>query len=723
MDWNVTSQSRGRLAAFMAASILAVLTLRPSALAETLPQEAALPVVLEANDVGYDQKQSIVIARGNVEIMQGDYLLRADRVIYYQNKNLVTAEGNISMMQPSGDVAFAEKVELKDDLKTGVIKNFSARMADNSVFAAREAKRLNPYQIRLKKAAYTPCNLCKGENPFWQIKSSKIFVNDADEKVTHQNARLEMKGVPVFFSPYLSHPTPDAGAKSGFLVPEYQAGANLGTVVKAPYYWRMAPNREAIITPWYTNDEGPLLQVNYDQLNDGGRFTTEISGTNPRRLGPDGIPTTGNQFRGHIYAKADQEFAPYWRGGFNLARATDDTYLRRYGFGDQNALFSNVFVEGAKRRNYGLVNGLAIQGLRQGDNSKTTPLVLPTIEGYYETDPYASGLKLHSFLNTQSITRDTGVDQQRLSLTLGGDLPYISESGHVLKLTGNLRGDVYQVNNEPINDNTELFDGTVTRAIPQGALEWRYPLIRQISDASLVVEPLMLGVAQPYSGNNDKISNEDNNLLELTDTNLFSLNRMTGLDTIDTGPRLAYGLRSQYLETDNKSIELLLGQNYSFDAATPFPNSTTPGEHLSDYIGRVALDYRQVGVSYLFGLDPSSMQLHRSEVGMDFSYQWLSLSATYLSIDQNQYLAKSQETYGSANIRLYGGWSIFGGARQDVLTSQLLAANGGALYQNECFDIRFEMLRNNTRDRDIEPATTYALRVGFKNLGAFGATQ
>ncbi len=723
MDCNVTSQGRGRLAAFVAASILAVLIHAPRAAAETPPQNTALPVVLEAADVGYDQKESIVIARGNVEIMQGDYLLRADRVVYYQNMNLVTAEGNVSMLQPSGDVAFAEKVELKDDLKTGVIKNFSIRMADNSVFAAREAKRLNPYQIRLTKAAYTPCNLCEGEAPFWQIQSKKIFVDNATEKVTHQNARLEMSGVPVFFSPYLSHPTPDAGAKSGFLVPEYQTGANLGTVVKVPYYWRMAPDKEAIITPWYTSEETPLLQANYDQLNDGGRFTAEISGTNPPRLGPDGVPTTGNQFRGHIYTKADQEFSPHWRGGFDIARASDDTYLRRYGFGDQNALFSSVFVEGAKRHNYGLVNGLAIQGLRQGDDSKTTPLVLPTIEGYYETDPYASGLKLHSFLNTQSITRDTGVDQQRLSLTLGGDLPYVSESGHVLKLTGNLRNDIYQVNNEPINNNTELFDGTVTRVIPQGALEWRYPLIRQISDASLVVEPLVLGVAQPYSGNDDKISNEDNNLLELTDTNLFSLNRMTGLDTIDTGPRLAYGLRSQYLDTDDKSIELLLGQNYSFDTDTPFPNSTTAGERFSDYIGRAAFDYRQLGLYYLFGLDPSSLQLHRSEAGMDFSYQWLSLSAAYLSIDQNQYLAKSQEAYGSTNIRLYGGWSVYGGARQNVLTSQLLATNGGALYQNECFDIRFEILRNNTRDRDIEPATTYAFRVAFKNLGAFGAKQ
>ncbi len=723
MHWNGTSQSRGKLAALVVALLLAVLILAPSALAQAPPPDTAAPVVLEADDVGYDQKQGIVIARGNVEVMQGDYLLRADRLIYYQNQNLVRAEGKVSILQPSGDVGFADAVELKDDLKTGVIKNFSARLADNSVFVAREAKRLNPYQIRLKQAAYTPCDLCRGEDPFWQIKSGRVFIDEIDEKVTTKDSWMEMVGLPIFYTPYLSFPTPNSGAKSGFMVPEYSAGDNLGTVIKVPYYWRIAPDKQAVVTPWYLSQESPLLQVDYEQLTDRGNFTAQVSGTNPPKLDTQGNSTSGNEFRGHIYAKGSEDFAEHWRYGLDVNRASDDTYLRRYSFGDQSVLFSKIFVEGAQRRNYGFANGLAIQGLQPGDNPDTTPLILPTLEGYYETDPYASGLRLHAFANAVSLTRDIGVDQQRMSVTLGGNIPYVSDDGQVFKLTANLRNDLYNVNNQPINNNTELFNGTVTRTLPQGALEWRYPLIRQVENASLVVEPVVLAVAQDTGGNPQEISNQDNQIIQLSDTNIFSLNRMPGLDTYDSGSRLAYGLRSQYLLNDGKSIEMLLGQNYSVDADTPFPNSTTPGEHFSNYIGRAALDYQAFRLAYLFGLNNSTLAFDRNELTGDMVWRWFSASAAYLSVEQNQYLRASEEAYGSANIVVYKGWSVYGGMRQDLLANELIAANGGLVYRNECFDIMFGILRSNTRDRDIQPSTTYSLQVGFKNLGEFVANQ
>jgi len=704
---------------FGLAAIAVATTLSP-VLAVAQEIDAKQPVLMEALEMGYDQKNAIVLARGSVEVVQGDYLLLADKIIYYQNQNIVRAEGNVSVLQPTGDVFFANTVELTDDLKKGVIHNFRARMSDNSVFAANTAVRENEYTTQLSKAAYTPCNLCEGVEPFWQLKADSVKIDQIDERVTYNDARMEMFGIPVFYTPWLRHPTPDADAKSGFMVPEYSTGANFGTTVKTPYYWRIAPDKQATITPWYTTEEGPVLEGAYEQLTDSGKFTVEASGTYPESRDGAGRLAGGSEFRGHIYAKGSETFADHWRYGFDIERASDDTYLRRYGFGVQNALFSRAYVEGAQRRNYALAQGLAIQGLRATDNSDTTPLVLPTLEGYYETDPWESGLKLHAFANAQSLTRRTGADQHRMSMTVGGDMPYVTEGGQVLKFTGNVRTDLYSVKDVPINNNTATFDGSKSRVIPQAAVEWRYPLIRQVDDASLVVEPIMLAVMQPSGGNPQEISNEDNSLIELTDTNLFSLNRMPGLDTYDSGPRLAYGLRSQYLFADGKSVELLLGQNYNVDDDTPFPNSTTAGEHLSDYIGRVAFDVDPFRFSYRFALDEGSFAPNRSELGVDFYNSWLSVSGAYLSIDQNRFIRDSEEVYGTASAKVYGGWSVYGGARRDVILDQMIASNAGLVYRNECFNITFESLRTFTRDRDIEPSTTFTVRVGFKNLGEFG---
>ncbi len=70
----------------------------PNAHAQALTPETKQPVLMEALEMGYDQKNAIVIARGNVEVVQGDYLLLADKIIYYQNRNIVRAEGNVSVL-------------------------------------------------------------------------------------------------------------------------------------------------------------------------------------------------------------------------------------------------------------------------------------------------------------------------------------------------------------------------------------------------------------------------------------------------------------------------------------------------------------------------------------------------------------------------------------------------------------------------------------------------
>lgn len=679
------------------------------------------PVTLEADEVGYDQANAIVVARGNVEVIQGSSILNAEQLTYFQNTNLVKAAGNVSMLQPNGDVYFADYVELKDDMKQGVIHNFRARLADNSVFAANEARKVNPNVTRMKQAAYTPCKICKDMEPFWQLKASEVEIDQAEEKVRYEDAHMEMFGVPIIYTPYLSHPTPDAEAKSGFMTPTYSSGANLGSTVKVPYYWRIDHDKDVLLTPWYSTDVGTLLEGDYRQLTDDGSYRMQFSGTFPEELDSVGNEIGGNEFRGHIFAQGVKNLSNYSRIGFDINRASDDTYLRRYRFGDERVLFSRIYGETAENRNYALVQGLAIQGLRLTDSSDTTPLVVPTVEGYYETKPYDSGLTLHAFGNAQSLTRDVGVDQHRISATVGGSLPVVTDGGHIFTTTVNMRQDLYNVDNVPIPGDPN-FQGTEGRFIPQAALEWRYPLIQGFASGdSMTIEPIVLAVAQPDGNNPDEIffANEDNRLIELTDTNLFALNRMPGLDTVDSGSRMAYGFRSQYLFAEGQSIDAMLGQNFNADDDTPFPNSTRAGKNISDVIGRLAFTYDPVTMSYRFAYDRSTFEPNRTELGLSFSKPWLALNGIYSNIKNNRYLTDSEEVTLNGSMPIWGGWSVYAGGRRDLDVNQMVAASSGLIYRNECFTLAIQGLRTYTRDRDIEPASEVTVRFGFKNLGEF----
>ena len=686
---------------------------------EIARQDTSAPVTVSADEMGADHDHGVVVARGHVEVLQGESILTADQLTYYQKLDMVVAEGNVSMLQPSGDVYFAQKAELKNKMKQGVIHEFQVRFADSSVLVASNAVKVNSEVTKLNKAAYTPCHICADAAPFWQMNASDATVDNVEERVTYHGATMEMSGVPVFYTPYLSHPTPNASAKSGFLAPSYSTNRYFGSEIKTPFYWRIDDDKDVVLTPWFTTSEGPLLQWDYRQLTDHGSYHIQGSATDPHRQDSLGNEVSGHEFRGHIFAQGDEEIADDTHIGFDIRRTSDDTYLRRYDFGDQEALYSRAYLERAQGRTFGLLEGLSIQDLTTGSSGKTTPLVLPILQGYYETPAYESGLKLHVAGDAQLLTREVGADQRRVSISPGATLPFVTDSGQVFTATVNLRQDVYSSNHVPLSGGGTV-GGTTSRTLPQAALEWDYPLINTFERGAWVVEPVVLGLLQTNGGNPAAISNEDSSLLELTDTNLFSIDRMPGLDLYDSGSRIAYGIRSHYYDSSGVGFEGLLGQNYTFNDDSPFPNSTSPGEQFSDYIGRIGVNYQPYSLNYRYAIDNQTGTFNRNEIDYGYARPWLNFMAGYASIKNNTYLPDSREVILSAALPLDDNWSIYANGRRDLELDHMVTADGGIIYKNECFNLMFDTLRIYTRDRDIEPSTEFTFRVAFKNLGEFG---
>ncbi|OYW14129.1 MAG: hypothetical protein B7X02_00735 [Rhodospirillales bacterium 12-54-5] len=692
----------------------------PNAKANVKPAPDA-PVTIEADSMGYDKDAQIVVAVGNVVVVQGDYVLRADKLTYFQRMDRVEAQGNVSVLQPSGDVYFADKAQLNEGIKTGVIQAFQARLSDNSVLAANDARKESAAVTVLNKAVYSPCKICEGVAPFWQLKSGDMRIDEAKEKITYHDTQLEMFGVPAFYSPYLSGPTPNAEAQSGILTPTYSSGGNLGTNVKIPYYWRIADNKDVTLTPWFFSNDNPLLEADYRQLTDHGHYSIQLSGTDAQKFDSTGAAVAGTQFRGAVSAQGEESVADYSRVGFDINRSSDQTYLQRYGIGggENGVLFSRVYAESAVQRNYASIEGLGIQGLRTTDNRKTTPQVAPTLDGYYETTPLENGMRFHVAGNAQSLMRETGANQRRLSVTTGASYPYVTDNGQVINASTSLRQDLYDVDHVTLAGGSN-FNGTEERTIPQGALQWRYPFVRALGSGAMTIEPIILGVAQPNSGNPPQIENEDSRALELSDTNLFDIDRVPGYDVVDSGGRLAYGLRSEYMLSGGEAIDALLGQNYSFDNNTPFPNSTKAGTNASDIIGRFGFTVRPIIIAYRFAVGENDGSLNRSSLSGEFTKPWLDWVLAYNSVKNNSYIPNSEEIYSKATVPLTDVWKVYASGTRDLELDRMTYLGGGIIFHNECFDFTLDGLRDYTQDRDVGPSTSVTFRVGFKNLGVFG---
>ena len=223
------------------------------------PIQSDAPVLFKADQLRNEQKIGLVVATGNVEFTQNGRTLLADSVTYNRRTDTVTANGNISLLEPTGEVVFADYIELTGNMRDGVIENMRVRMSDNSRIAAAGGRRIGGMRTEFRKAVYSPCELCEKDPtraPIWQVKASRVSHDQETKDVTYRNAFLEFYGIPVMYTPYLSHPDPTVERRTGFLVPTYGSDSELGTLVSTPYYFDIAPNMDATVTPIVTTNEG-----------------------------------------------------------------------------------------------------------------------------------------------------------------------------------------------------------------------------------------------------------------------------------------------------------------------------------------------------------------------------------------------------------------------------------------------------------------------------------
>lgn len=703
----------------VASTILCCAVSLDAAAFDVAPPSKEEPVLLKADKLGYDSMSEIVVASGNVEVVQGDYVLQAQRITYYKNQNKVKASGNVVLMEPSGNVAFAENMELSNNLKDGLISHFKVTMADKSRFAAVEARRTNAKKISLKQGVYSPCPVCLEKDgsegaPLWQIKAKKIKVDELDQYVTYKNAWMEMWGVPVAYTPYFRHPTPGADPKFGLLMPTYEQG-QLGTTLKTPVFIPIARDKDMTLTPFLTSQEGPVLEGEYRQRTDDGMFQFNGSITNPHDRDATGKPLDKRNIRGHLFAKGNQGISDHWSWGFDANRSSDDTYLRRYGYGNHDLLTSNVYADRIEGRNMVRIEGVAFQGLEVNDNPDAEPYALPSITAYLESEPLSLGSRAYVDMDTLTLSRKLGSEYRRVSSTVGMKLPHTTPTGHVVQADMSVRGDAYNVSDVTREDGSN-YNGQATRAIPQASLAWSYPLVKQVNNASLIVEPVAMAVARSTGNNTDKIPNMDSLNAEFSDINVFSSDRFAGLDRAENGSHLVYGMNTRLQLQGDTHVSMMAGQDHRLSGENSFPLSHSGDEDLSDIVGRIAMHTTMFDLAYRYRLDQQDMSFIRSEVNAGINADPLALQTDYIRVADDPTGTEREEVAASGNLTLTQQWALQAFGQRDIVRDRMVAAGGGLVYTHDCITVLTEFRREFIRDRDVEPNSSVSVKLSLKNL-------
>ncbi len=676
--------------------------------------EADIPIEFSADKLSYDSELGIVTASGNVEAVQENRVLRADTITYNQQTDLLTATGNITLLEPSGDVVFAEYMELSGNMKDGIIEDLRLVFSDSSRLAAAGARRSGGVKLDLRKAVYSPCNLCPDEPdrpPLWQVKAAKV-VHDKDRQIVeYSDAWLEIAGIPVAYTPYFSHADPTVKRQSGFLVPDMGNSSELGFFVSAPYFFNLAPNQDATLTPMLTAKEGPVLAVEYRHLFFNGKL--EAAGS----LTQD----SDDDMRGHIFSKGRFDIDDTWRWGFDVNRAKDNTYLRRYRFGSDldDTLTSRLFAEGFRKRNYFSVNAYAYQGLQESDDSGTSPYVFPMLDYSHVGEADRFGGRTNLDVSLLALTRTEGSDTRRLSVKGGWQLPFLGPLGDTYTLSASLQGDVYHVNSLVGGEND--FNGLSGRIRPEVALDWRFPIIKEDDPIYQIIEPIAGIIVSPYGGNSDNIPNEDSLDFEFDDTNLFSSNRFTGFDRVESGPRVNYGLKWGVFGRKGGSTTILVGQSLRLKDDSTFTKNSGLEDHFSDIVGKVHIaPSNLLDLLYRTRIDKDNLEFRRNEVRLKAGVPAFNISSNYVFFDR---LEKSEfpgreEISMQLNSRFNRFWrGHLGGVRDLTDDGEMRSFTLNLTYENECLVVSTTATRQFFRDRDLDSTDAIVLRVSLKTLG------
>jgi LPS-assembly protein len=683
-------------------------------------------VLMNADDLTYDENSGVVTARGSVELAQGERILVADLISYDRNTDTVTASGNVSLVEPSGEVIFSNYAVLENELKTGFIENLRVLLTDGSRLAANRAQRSAGQRKTLDKGVFSPCALCREDPsraPVWQIKAAQIIHHEARRDIEYRDAVLELFGVPVVYTPYMVHPDPTVDRRSGLLTPSLGHSDELGFIYGQPYFYAINEASDVEVEPILFAREGLIVRSRYRHAFNNGRLDLKTT---------TGILQDGNSTisDGGVQASADLEgrfsLNDTWRTGFDFEQASKRTYLRRFRLGSEEVLTSHLFLEGFRSRNYASINALKFQGLRAGDSRARQPIVLPQAQYSFIGEPDAFGGRFQFDASALSLTRETGADSRKLSLIGGWSLPHYAPAGDVYTLTASIQSDLYSANNPTGAESgpASAEEAVTGRIFPQLGLNWRFPFAKTTAKSNQTIEPIVNFVAGPNGGNPSDIPNEDSQAFEFDDTNIFELNRFEGTDRVTSGGRVDYGLKAALFDTNLGASQVFVGQSYQLWGSSAFDSGSGLDSDISDYVGRVQLAPADwLDLLFRFRLDKDSFKARRGELGLRIAQPNYSVLIDYVLLDEQL----STTNFGNReqldlNVlwRLNPNWATSTRLVQDFSNgaNRTRIASLGFTYSDECITFGIEYERRDLRDADIEPEDRVTLRLNFKHLGS-----
>jgi LPS-assembly protein len=662
-----------------------------------------------------------VSAEGRVELRTHRETVLADRIAYDLVRDEVHATGNV-VLRKGNDWIIGPEVVYHRPTQSGVFDSPTFQIGDSG--ARGDASKIvfaGADRYEVTDGRYTTCVAPRDD---WYLETRALELDTGRQVGTARDATVRFFGAPIFYSPWVDFPLSNE-RKSGFLVPTAGSSGARGVELALPYYFNLAPNYDATVTPRFMSKRG--LQV-------GGQFRYLLGSDLWQNGGEADIQylpndrQTGEDRYAFVWRHQQQLGAPGLGAYVDLNKVSDDKYFA--DLADRIAITSQTTLPREAGVSY--VNGpwslLARVQSFQTLQDPSAPVVppynrLPQVIGTLAETDWA-GLTFAGFGEYSRFRSDTLTEGSRAVLYPQVAFKRGTPGWFFAARTGvHLRR--YDLD-QPIGD-----DGSPSLAIPITSVDAGLVFERDWSlfgtTFTHTLEPRAYYVYIPYREQNS-LPAFDSAIDDYNFGQLFTENRYLGNDRIGDANQLTIGVTSRLLQpgTGAERLRVALAQRFYFEdqrvTLNEVPRSASSSDILLAVEGRISDAWTVAG---LVQQNLDSGQNERFNVAARYTPSpgralFASYRYTRQLVNPTGEGSEIQQIDLAAQWPVNAQWTLLGRYNYSIVDRKVLEAVAGVEYNGDCWTLRAVLHRLATTVDQTN--TSFFIQLELNGLARVGTS-
>ena len=569
----------------------------------------------------------------------------------------------------------------------------------------------------INKGVFTSCKKNDRCTP-WAIQADKITYDQNKKQINYDNAVLKIYDIPVVYFPKFFHPGPTVKRQSGFLVPHINNSNVLGSSLQIPYFYTLSNNKDFTFKPTFFDKDILMFQNEYRQQNKNSYFIADLNIVNNYKSKKSNEKNTLT----HLFSKyqVDLPYENFIESSLNISfqKVNNDTYLKVFDTNIVNtdlkpinfdSLESDIDLN-LENENFSLNAGFTAYENLSKQNSDRYQYVLPYYDfsrSFFDNNNFAS----FNFISQgDNILKDTNSLRSRMINNLDiQSYGYYSESGIKSNFNYFLKNSISAGKN-----NIEYDSSPHIKFMSIFELASSFPLINKNENYSNYLDPKISLRINPsdmksYKNENRQINND----------NLFNINRLGLIDTLESGNNLTLGLnyKKEKIDNINRYFELKLGTVLRTKSNENLPTNSTLNKKNSNYFGKITNTLNDnINFNYEFSIDNNLDKIQYNSVGTTIRKNNFVTTFNYI-----------EETGNVGTTHILENETTFNFDKQNFITFRTRKNKEIDLteyydliyeYKNDCLVAGIKYNKTYYKDRDLEPTEDFMFSIKLIPLTA-----